>query len=59
MLLLCYHYDPSTGRYGFAIMAALRTGGLATVGLIVGFVLLSLRRERRARRAAPAGATGS
>ena len=59
VLLLCYHYDPTTGRYGFAIMAALRTGGIATVGLIVGFVLLSLRRERRARRAQRAAASGS
>jgi protein SCO1/2 len=58
VLLLCYHYDPTTGRYGLAIMAALRAGGMATVGLIIGFVLLSLRRERRARRSAQSGAIG-
>lgn len=54
VLLLCYHYDPTTGRYGLAIMAALRAGGVATVVLIALFVLRSLRRERRAGAASAA-----
>jgi len=49
VLLLCYHYDPSTGRYGFAIVAAVRTAGILTVALIVGFIVRSLLRERGAR----------
>jgi protein SCO1/2 len=46
-LLYCYHYDPSTGRYGFAIIDAIRIGGLATLVGIGIFMFSSLRRERR------------
>src|SRR4029077_17768469 len=31
LLLYCYHYDPMTGRYGLAIMRAIRLAGAATV----------------------------
>ena len=51
LLLLCYHYDPATGRYGFQIFAALRAGGLLTFGLLAVFVVLSLRKERAQRHA--------
>lgn len=30
-LLLCYHYDPATGQYGFAIGNAIRAAGLITM----------------------------
>jgi protein SCO1/2 len=46
-LLYCYHYDPQTGRYGFAVMDAMRIAGLATVAAIGLFLFTSLRRERR------------
>jgi protein SCO1/2 len=47
VLLLCYHYDPATGKYGLAIFRVLRLAGLATVaGLVLGIGLL-LYRERR------------
>jgi protein SCO1 len=46
-LLYCYHYDPATGRYGFAILDAIRIGGLATLIGIGIFMFMSLRRERR------------
>ncbi len=46
LLLYCYHYDPMTGRYGLAIMRAMRIAGAATVLLIGGFVIVMLRRER-------------
>ncbi len=40
LLLYCYHYDPSTGKYGFQILAVLR--GMAVLTLIgmgaMGFV---------------------
>jgi protein SCO1/2 len=49
VLLLCYHYDPATGRYGFAVVTTIRAAGVLTVALIIGFVLRSLARERRAR----------
>jgi protein SCO1 len=50
LMLYCYHYDPSTGSYGFVAMNAVRAGGVVTLILLVGFVTLSLRREQRAQR---------
>jgi protein SCO1/2 len=46
VLLLCYHYDPSTGRYSTAVLDSIRIGFVLTVGAFVTFVLVSLRRER-------------
>jgi protein SCO1 len=57
VLLFCFHYDPTTGRYGFAIMSTLRLLGVGIVVALVLFILLSIRRERR-RRALLAGAGG-
>ncbi len=48
VLLYCFHYNPSTGRYGLAIMQALRLAGAATVLLLGGFIVIMMRRERRA-----------
>jgi protein SCO1/2 len=48
VLLLCLHYDPSTGRYGPAILRIVRLGGIATVLAFLGFLTVSLRRERAA-----------
>ena len=51
-LLYCYHYDPMTGRYGLAIMRAIRVAGAATVFGLVAFIAVMIRSERRkARRA--------
>lgn len=47
MLLLCYAYDPATGRYGFAILTAVRIGGILTVAGLAGGIVFLLRRERR------------
>lgn len=65
VLLLCFHYDPATGRYGFAIQSALRITGVLTVALLLGFVVRSRIRERRQERLAarsagapPLGRTG-
>jgi protein SCO1/2 len=40
LLLYCFHYDPSKGKYGFAILNLVRLGGVATLlGLgAMGFV---------------------
>jgi protein SCO1/2 len=45
LLLYCYHYDPTTGNYGFVAMRAVRIGGALTIVALVGFVFVSLRRE--------------
>jgi protein SCO1/2 len=57
-LLFCYNYDPQTGRYGFAIMTAVRLGGLLTVVGLGAFILVTLRRERRQASAVQPTATG-
>lgn len=40
LLLYCYHYDPATGKYGFAVLTLMRLGGILTLlGLgAMGFV---------------------
>ena len=45
MLLYCYHYNPSTGRYGAVIMNVLRVAGAATALILGGFVLVMFRRD--------------
>lgn len=52
ILLRCFHYDPTRGKYGFAILAVVRTAGLSTLALLGFFVLRWIRRERRAARPA-------
>ena len=44
-VLMCYHYDPETGKYGFAIMNLLRVVGTITVLSLGSFIFLNLRRE--------------
>jgi protein SCO1/2 len=57
LLLYCYHYDPMTGRYGLVIMRAIRMAGAATVLAIGAFIVVMLRRERRAEPGAGASGT--
>jgi protein SCO1/2 len=55
LLLLCYHYDPQTGKYGLAILGAVRIAAVATALAIAVALAWLLRREaghesREARR---------
>lgn len=52
VLLLCYHYDPATGKYGAATINAVRVGFIATVTGFLAFLFVSLRRERAEARLA-------
>lgn len=45
LLLLCYHYDPVTGRYSLLITNVIRLAGLSTLLILGGFVAVMLRRE--------------
>jgi len=47
VLLLCYHYDPMTGKYGPVIANIFRAAGALTILVIAGGILVLLRRERR------------
>lgn len=51
-LLLCFHYDPLSGKYGVAISNVLRGAGTLTAVSLLSFVCIMLRRERAQRRAA-------
>lgn len=46
LLLLCYHYDPLTGRYAPYVPGMLRVGAGATVLLLGGFIAMALLRDR-------------
>jgi protein SCO1/2 len=48
LLLYCYHYDAERGRYGFVAMRAVRIGGAVTLLALIGFVFVSIRRDRQA-----------
>ena len=45
-LLFCFHYDPSVGKYGPAVMNFVRLGGVLTL-LAIGGLVLVLRRRRK------------
>lgn len=47
ILLLCYHYDPATGKYSRSAMNVMRAGGLATVFCIGGYIVIMVRKERQ------------
>lgn len=50
VLLYCYHYDPSQGRYGLVALNLVRLGGVITLAILGSFLVVSLRRERRGQR---------
>lgn len=50
--LLCYEYDPTSGRYGVPIMRTVRAAAVVTMLCLGGFIVLMLRREHRAAPAA-------
>jgi protein SCO1/2 len=47
LVLLCYHYDPSTGKYGLIIMNIIRAAGAVTLLALAGFMVVMFRRDRR------------
>lgn len=46
LLLLCFRYDPATGRYGRLALRSLRVGGALTV-VLLGLSLVVMRRRPR------------
>ena len=48
LLLFCYHYDPSTGRYSTAVLAGVRAGGVVTLVALFGYIAWAVRRDRAA-----------
>jgi protein SCO1/2 len=59
LVLLCCHYDPTTGKYSLLISNVMRLLGGATVLVLGAFILLWLRRERAGRGGVGASAGGN
>jgi protein SCO1/2 len=53
-LLLCFHYDPATGKYGPTALTLVRLGAVLTIVVFGVFLFVSLRRERAGGREAAA-----
>ncbi|PYS67559.1 MAG: SCO family protein, partial [Acidobacteria bacterium] len=49
LMLYCYHYDPSTGKYGVVVMNVMRIAGVITIISIVGLLFLLRRIGKRNR----------
>ena len=47
LLLYCYHYDPTTGKYGLAAMRTVQVAGLLVVMAMVTFWIVMWRASRR------------
>jgi protein SCO1/2 len=48
--LLCFHYNPTTGKYGVAILNVVRLAGGVTVALMALGVVVMRRRDTRSKR---------
>jgi protein SCO1/2 len=61
LLLFCYHYDPTTGKYGLAVANTLRLSGVLTLLALGSLIALLWRHDRRRTRrlAAALSAGGS
>jgi protein SCO1/2 len=46
ILLYCFQYNPTTGKYSIAIMRVLRTLSAATVLLLVAYMLIGLKHKQ-------------
>jgi protein SCO1/2 len=56
MVLYCYHYDPTTGKYGPAIMNMMRVAGVVTLAGLVALILILRRTKARPATAADVAA---
>jgi protein SCO1/2 len=50
ILLFCFHYDPSIGKYGAAVMNFVRLGGVLTILALGTLVIVLVRHEQRKNR---------
>jgi protein SCO1/2 len=59
ILLYCFHYDPSTGKYSLAITRLLKVFAALTLVAIGSFWTLMYRRDRRNKLASAGAAEGA
>ncbi|HSE36926.1 MAG TPA: SCO family protein [Blastocatellia bacterium] len=50
LLLYCYHYDPTSGKYGLMVMNLMMAGGILTVIAMIAMFIVFRRRDLLARR---------
>jgi protein SCO1/2 len=50
ILLYCFHYDPTQGKYGFVVMNLIRFGGAITLAGIVALLFIMRRKNAQRRR---------
>jgi cytochrome c oxidase subunit II len=50
VLLLCYQYDPKTGKYSAAVMKSLRLGGVVTLLGLAALLFVLNRKAKNGRR---------
>jgi len=50
ILLMCFHYDPRTGKYNVAVMNVIRLLGCLTLTSLGTFMIVMFRRDRRKSR---------
>ena len=43
LLLICFHFDPATGRYSLEVLKVLRLAGIFTILTIAGMLFLLYR----------------
>jgi protein SCO1/2 len=48
VLLYCFHYDPSTGKYTLAVLNLVRGGAILTLLALMTFIVIASRRHRGA-----------
>ena len=49
VLLYCYHYDPTVGKYGAVVSNMLKLGGGLTILLLAALLFILIRMDRSAR----------
>jgi len=49
VILFCYQYDPTTGKYGLLVVRLIQLGGLLTLLVLGGFIGTMFYRERMSR----------
>ena len=50
LLLLCYHYDPATGKYGVVVTTLLRGAALLLLVVLGGYMVINFRRDRKMQK---------
>jgi cytochrome c oxidase subunit 2 len=51
VLLYCFHYDPSTGKYSLLVLNLVRLGGILTIiGIVLLLIIINRKRKREMER---------